>query len=166
MVAIPFQMSHGFAGDITRHLFSVEPVAQLQTNPVPYPGLAVVIDQATGMARPPAAADTAIYGVAVRSFPGQEWSATNYGASPFGPVMLAPSQPLDVMRMGYMLVAVVGNPRKGDPVFVWVAASGGGHVNGGFEAAETVGSTIQLDSKTMWSTPADGNGLAEIGYNI
>jgi hypothetical protein len=86
----------------------------------------------------------------------------NYGAIGAGgsPAL---AQPVDVLTAGYILVPVVGAPVKGGAVFVWCAASGGGHTEGFFEAAATGGSTAALDvTKYRWNGPADANGIAEL----
>jgi hypothetical protein len=170
-----YRMGAGFAGDVGRfHPFTIEPCRISATSPPLTPGVAVVMDPATMSVRALAAGDTAltsIYGITVRAYPTQGGTPSS---APFGRVVLGtPGQlntdgAVDVLRMGYIMAPVVGNSRKGDPVFVWIAASGGGHVQGGFEAAAgAAGNTIQLaGATTTFNSVPDANGITEIAFNI
>lgn len=171
MVAFAYRMPVAVApGEVNRaHPFTIEPTAVMPTNPPLYFGQAVVVDRASQGVRPVAVADAAlddVYGFTCRPFPYQAGSAGPYGADPLGGGTPAAAQPMDVLRSGYMVVACNGNPRKGDPVYVWVGATGGGHVNGGVEAAATAGSTIALaNTKTTFNGIPDASGLVEIIFN-
>jgi hypothetical protein len=172
--SLPFRMSAGFAGDVTRAHPSavIEPNRQSPTNPVLGFGFACIVDPATASVRQVAAGDsalTAIYGILVRFYPGQASPPPNapFAQQPLGwPVVPPANQVCDVMRAGYIIVPVVGTPLKGNPVFIWVAASGGGHTQGGFEAAATAGSTIDLGNNSTFNSSPDAYGNTEIAFNI
>jgi hypothetical protein len=172
MVAYAYRMPVATApGEVNRaHPNSIEPTACSPTTPPTAFGQAVVVDAANQGVRPVQAGDSAltdVYGFTVRPYPYQAGSSGLYGAAPLGAAAPALNQPMDVMRMGYMIVSVVGSPKKGQPVFVWCAASGGGHVQGGCEAAASAGNTIALgNSKTTFNGTPDATGLVEIAYNI
>lgn len=169
--AFTFRMGAGFAGDVNRgHPVSIQPSLISPNAPVTAYGQPVVIDTsggANGGVRPLTVGDTAlvdIWGITVRPFPIQQsTTGNNYGAVPYGGGIVPPAlQPIDVMVDGYMMVAVNGAPARGGAVFIWCAASGGGHVQGGFEAGATGGSTAALGPAYLWNSPADSNGIAEI----
>lgn len=169
-----YRMGAGFPGDINRtRPFDVEPCLPSPTLPPLLPGVPVVSDPATNSVRRIGAGDgalTAIYGVAVRAFPVQSTGTANaYDAQPFGVSPLPVNQTVDVLRKGYIQVKLSGAAAsaKGSPVFVWFAASAGSHVQGGFEAVATAGSTFPLDAaKTSFNGPADADGNVELAYNI
>jgi hypothetical protein len=171
MVAVPqnsfsFRMGAGFAGDVNRtHPASVEPVLNDATNPVLTAGLGCVINAAKNGVRQMAAGDTAvtrIYGIAVRAYPIQDpGTSAAYGAQAQGSQLLPSGQAIDVIRDGYINVPVVGTPGKGDPAFIWVAASGGGHTQGGFEAQASGGNTATL-ANVFFNGAPDSNGIAEV----
>lgn len=174
-VAYAFQMPLGVAGSIARAHPSptIEPALVDAAAVPPQFGLAVILDPATRTARVPVAADavTQIYGVVYRPFPFQADSAANYGASPFGAAPVPSNGAIDVMRAGYILVPIVGSPKKGDPLYVWVAASGGGHLQGGFEAVAGGASTIGplgWASNTNWTFDGspDAFGVGAIALNV
>lgn len=171
-VAYTYRMGAGFVGDVNRtHPASIEPVLIDVNSPPTAYGQAVVVDPTTQGVRPLGAGDTsldAIYGITVRPFPLQQSSANNYGTIGIGAATPPVAGVMDVLRSGYIMAALTGNASavKGGRVYVWVAASSGNHVQGGFEAAATGGSTILLDEKTYFNGPADANGVVEIGFNI
>ncbi len=77
---------------------------------------------------------------------------------------IPPLQPVDVCRGGYVMVSVNilnGSPVKGGAVYIWYAASGGGHTQGGFEGAAS-GSTLQLSQAWVWNNAPDSNNVAEV----
>ena len=172
MTAFPFRMGAGFAGDVNRtHPASIEPAMNDATNPVLLPGLACVVNTAANSVRQMAAGDTAltdIWGILVRAFPTQQATATlAYAQANYGAVAPGTVQPVDVLRSGYIMVPVVGAVTKGGAVYVWVAASGAGHTQGGFEAAATGGSTMTLSAgRAYWNGPADSTGIAELAFNV
>lgn len=131
------------------------------TAPTSY-GLAVQIDADTGQVRMINNTDTDAYGVLMRPYP------TNSGNDGLG-VSTPPARGVvDVMPRGYASVKLNGATaaKKGGTVYVWFAASAGQHVQGGFEAGATGGSTLALPDKWYFTGPADPNGNVEIGVNI
>ncbi len=171
-IAFPYRMGAGFPGTVNRtHPAWIEPVLIDTASPPTAYGQAIVIDPASQGVRPLAAADsalTAIYGITVRPFPMQQASATNYGAAAFGAAAPPSNGALDVLRSGYIMTALGGATpaSKGGLVYVWVAASSGPHVQSGFEAAPTAGSTIALDGNTTFNGAADAASVVEIAFNV
>jgi hypothetical protein len=173
-VAFNLRMGAGSPGDMTRHNppGTIEPCLLDSGSGAVSPGLAIMAAlTAANSVRLVVAGDaggTAIYGIAQRVYPFQQPTTANFsGAAPLGSVPIAAQQPIDVIRSGYVLVPIVGAaPQKGGPVFVWAAASGGGHTQGGFETGATGGSTIALDSKSTFSGGVDGSGNGEVCFNI
>ncbi len=171
--SIPFRMGAGFPGDVNRgHPASIQPCLISPINPVLGYGVPVVVDTAGGAnggVRPLGAADgalTDIWGVSVRPYPIQQASGSNYGEVGYGTGVPPQVQPLDVIRGGYVMVPVVGQSVKGGAVFVWVAASGGGHIQGGFEIQASGGNTCALDPKFFqFNSPPDSTGIAELILN-
>lgn len=164
-VAFPYRMGAGNAGDINRtHPFQSLAGIQDATSPLTRYGNAALIATGGGM-RTPIAGDTAItkiYGVLARPYPIQGFSWANQGLGTPAPPAPADKQILDICTQGFILVNVFGAPvTKGGAVFVWVAASGGGHIQGGFEAAATGGSTAAIVN-AVFNGPQDANGVAEI----
>ncbi|MEL7090033.1 MAG: hypothetical protein AAGL98_16585, partial [Planctomycetota bacterium] len=115
------------------------------------------------------AAGAIVFGVSVRPFPVQQQSG-GMSASFGSATPPAGGNVIDVLKSGYIFVNVSGGgtPNKGEPVFVWAAASSGSHVLGGFETAATAGSTLPVGPlpNTYWNGPADANGVAEIAFNV
>lgn len=166
-----YRMGAGFVGDVNRaHPFTVEPAFNDASNPVLTAGLACVINAAGTGVRSMASGDTALtalWGVTVRAFPTQD-PGTN---ETYGTVSTVVAEPLiagsgiDVLRSGYIMVPIVGTVAKGGTVYVWVAASGAGHTQGGFESGATGGSTCQL-ADAFFNGPADANGIGELEFNV
>ncbi len=170
-VAFTYRMGAGFAGDINRtHPFSSEASLIDPTNPPLGYGLAVLPVAASNGVRQMAAADqggTYIYGVTVRPYPTQQQSG-GMSAS-IGTTTPPVSGVIDILKLGYIMVPIVntgGAPAtKGGAVFVWCAASGGGHLQGGFETAATGGSTIALPlTFATFNGPADSSGIGELAF--
>jgi hypothetical protein len=172
MVAFQFRMGAGFAGDVNRtHPASIEPALNDATNPVAFAGSAAIVNTSANSVRTPLAGDTAltdIWGVLVRAYPLQQSTSTlAYAQANFGSIAPGTVQPVDVLRSGYILVPVNGTVTKGGAVFIWVAASSGAHVQGGFESAATGGSTMALTTgRCYWNGPADSSGIAELAFNV
>jgi hypothetical protein len=166
--AFGFRMGAGFAGDVNRtHPSSIEPALNDTGTPVGAFGHAVLVDQTDQTVRPFAAGDTAItvaYGVSVRPYPFQQSSASNFGEATFGDAV-PPAGAIDILRSGYIMAKVTGTPKKGNPVYVWCAASSGAHVQGQFEASATGGSTAALANATFNGSP-DSSGVVEVAFNI
>lgn len=171
-ISFGYRMGAGFPGDVNRtHPVDIEACLVDPSAPPTLYGQAVVVDATSQGVRPLVSGDSAlttIYGITVRPFPIQGQSSTNYGASNIGSATPPTSQPMDVCRAGYIMATLSGTAAavKGAPVYVWIAASTGSHIQGNFEAAATGGSTIQIDSKTTFNGPADANGVVEIAINI
>lgn len=165
MPAFQFRMGAGFPGDVNRtHPASIQARLNDGTNPVPFYGAACKFNGASNDVRAMAsgdASDTAadIAGVAVRPFPYQQ--RTGGDAASFASGVPDSKSALDVMNQGHILVPVVGTPNLGDPVYVWCAASGGGHLQGGFEAVISSGSTLLLRN-AYFNGPPDATGVGEI----
>jgi hypothetical protein len=163
-----YRMGAAFPGDVNRtHPVSVEPVLNDKTVPVLKPGMGALINSAKTGVRQAASGDTtamALYGIACRAFPAQDpGSAGVYGATDLGVASLPKDDVIDVCRDGYIMVQVpVGATcGKGDPAFLWVAASASGHVQGQFEVAASAGNTNAL-SNVIFNGPPDANGYAEV----
>lgn len=171
-VAYSYRMGAGFAGDVNRmHPASIEAAKIDPTNPPTFFGQPVLANGAANSVRAFLATDTAVtdaYGVTVRPFPTQQATASlAYAQANFGSGGPSTAQALDVLRSGYILVPVVGATTKGGAVFIWVTASSGAHVQGGFEAAANGVNTIALPTtKFQWNGPADANGIAELAFNV
>lgn len=170
----------GFIGRITRSVPAPKIIPQVNdgTNPVTYFGLAVV-NTASNTVRSLLSTDGAlssIAGVAVQPFPFQAQSGTNYGAQPLAALTAVPSGVLDVNRSGYQTVycnpAQAPSATMSSPVCVWIAASSGNHVQGGFETAPSasgVGAATggNTGNGTMTAGPTVTAGVAQSGaYTI
>ena len=163
-VAYGFRMGAGFPGDVNRmHPAWIEPCQQSSANPVAAPGLACVVDPTTNTVRNVLPGDTGIttiYGMSVRAFPTQQTSGGPNAA--LGVSALNAQQPLDVLRSGYIMAQVSnGTPRKGDPVFIWVAATAGSNVQGSVRTSASAGNTAAI-TNAFFNGPADASGVAEI----
>lgn len=176
-VAFQFRMGAGFPGDVNRtHPVTIEPTLIDASAPPAFYGEGVIVDATTQGVRPlnsvAVGGDvnvTQLYGVTVRPFPIQQASASNFGAAALGAAAPPTSGQIDTMRAGYIIVSIPAgqNPSKGDPVYIWTAASSGAHVQGGFEAVIDHGTntTPALTGITFNGHP-DANGNVEIAFNI
>jgi hypothetical protein len=173
--AYQFRMPAGFQGDVNRtHPASIEPVTMDPTNPPTFFGQAGIIDATSHYFRTVLAGDTGItdiYGITVRPYPFQQQTSTGTG---FGQATIGSATPstvnkLDVLRSGYIMVNLANfaaQPSvKGGSVYVWVAASTGTHVQGGFEASNTGGSTIELPATTTFNGAPDSSGNVELYFH-
>lgn len=174
-VAFPFRMGAGFPGDVNRnHPASIEPTLIDASAPPTAYGQAVLVDATTQGVRPLAAADqagTLIYGVTVRPFPAQASTGGAYGGAAFGSAAPPVTGEIDVLRSGYIMAqlntAVTNAVVKGGPVFIWVAATSGAHITGGFEPVANSTNTMALDTnKYTYNGTQDANGVVEICVNI
>ena len=178
--AITFRMGAGFLGDVNRnHPSSIVPCLIDPTNPPTFYGQALVAVAASNGVRMVMATDgalTDIFGISVRPFPFQSATvpgSTNYGAATIGGISAPPtSGVLDVLKSGYILVPVVGTPALGGTVDVWFAASvgtyptAGFHLQGGFEATHTGGSSFTITGRqTLFQGGVDANQVGEIAVN-
>lgn len=175
-VAFTFRMGSGFPGDINRtHPVSVEPALQNVLTPATAYGQPVVADTAgaTNTVRRLGAGDGAlvdIYGVTVRPFPTQDTgTSAAFGSSAIGAATPPATGEIDVMRSGYIMVQTnigFNACTKGSPVFVWIAATAGAHIQGQYEAATQGGNTAALAAaKYSFNGPPDANGVVEIAVN-
>jgi hypothetical protein len=168
--AFTFRMGAGFAGDVNRgHPCSIQPCLIDSASPPTAYGQAVVVDSVSEGVRPIGAGDGAVvdlWGVTVRPYPIQQSTTSSpYGEVPYGGAGVPSMQPIDVLRGGYIFVAVNilnGAVNKGGSVFVWYTASGGGHTQGGFESAASGGNTIALSPAWSFNSPTDSTGVAEL----
>ena len=173
-MAFQFRMGAGFYGDVNRtHPFWIEPGLMDPTNPPTAYGQAVVVDATSKKIRRVIAGDGAlidIYGFTVRPFPFQDpGTSAAYGAQSQGGFTTPISgQPIDVMRSGYMITYINGAPGKGDPVYVWIAASATVHYQGFLEAGASGGSTVLITPAGTYNTtfngPPDTNGAGEVVF--
>lgn len=175
MVAFQYRMGAGFPGDVNRtHPASILPCLVDASAPPTLFGQAVLVDPTTQGVRPVVTADgtgiTDIFGVTVRPYPFQQQAATNYGAVGFGAGTPPEPGAIDVLRAGYIMIQL--NNYAADPsvkagaVFIWVAASSGQHVMGGFEAEASGGNTAALSPRYFFNSSPDANGITELGVSL
>jgi hypothetical protein len=173
-ISFTAQSPVGSIGDLTRSVpaAKVLPYANDPTNPVASFGLAVLATT-NNTVRGVLASDTAItniFGIAVRPFPFQVQSATNFGAQSFSNLTAAPSGLLGILKAGPMLVycnsAQAPSATLESPAFLWIAASTGTHIQGGFETAAVSGSTIALPPSVYFNGPGDPTGAIELAFNL
>lgn len=116
----------------------------------------------------PAAANTTgvskIAGVLVRPYPTQQ--TTGGMSSALGAATPPVTGVIDVLRNGFIMVRAnnfaAAPPVKGGAVYVWVAASAGTQVQGGFSTvAGGVGETAAI-ANARFNGPPDANGICEI----
>lgn len=143
-VAIKYRMGAGFAGDVNRtHPASIEPAKLDGTSPPTFFGQAVLANPADNSVKAFGVSDdsalTEIYGVTVRAFPIQQM--TGGLSASFGGGGIPAAQPIDVLKLGYILVPVVGTVRKGDPVFVWGKPTSAATFRAGSRAHRTPATT-------------------------
>lgn len=166
-IAFQFRMGAGFPGDVNRtHPASIVPGLINTTNPVAQYGFPAVIDGATSSYRGLIASDTGVTridGIIARPYPTQQMTGGMTAA--LGNAIPPTSGVADFLEDGF-IIATCNNfaaspPQKGGAVYVWIAASTGNHVQGGFEAAASAGNTIAL-TNARWNGPTDANGVTEI----
>jgi len=174
-VAFPFRMATGFAGDVNRtHPADIAAYLNDPTNPILGYGFGCLYTSSANTVRQLASGDASstavnIAGVSVRPYPYQQAAATNFGAVPFGniaPPTTGPNQVIDILKSGFIMVAVNGAVVLGGLVYIWCAASSGAHIQGGFESAASAGNTLLLDGKSYWNGPAGPDGIAELAFNL
>lgn len=168
-VAFQGRMGAGFPGDVNRtHPAGVEPCLIFAASPPTAYGQPVIVDVTGTGVRPFVAGDQANGGVApwgftVRPYPQQVDAATNFGAASLGAATPPAAGIIDVMKLGYIMAKVnVGAvPVKGQPVYVWTAATAGNHVQGGLESAASAGNATPLIN-CFFNSPADASNVCEI----
>lgn len=165
--AFSFRMGAGFAGDVNRtHPFSNLPGLMDVTNPVRLYGDPVIGNTAANSYRGVLATDTAVTkidGVLVRPYPVQQ--TTGGMSAALGAATPPTSGVIDVLREGFILARcnnfATQQPTKFGAVYIWVTASSGAHVQGGFESINNGANTIAI-TNARWNGPCDSNGIGEI----
>jgi hypothetical protein len=165
--AYQFRMPAGIAGDLQRaEIATIE--AQLIDPTAPPTAFGVPVKLVNGKIQPiNLAADTAaeVYGVNLRAYPIQ-----GNGTDPLGTSTPPTSGVTDILRRGYVSVALGGTAAatKGGTVYVRVAGAAAGKPLGGFEAAAdaTPANTIAMPASWEFTGPADAYGITEIAVNI
>jgi len=166
-----FRMPAGIPGECSRFNVlgtTIKPENQNNTTPFTAYGQVGTID-ANG-ARPIAVTDTTLpttpIGISIRPFPATDNTVANPGVVPFGAGVPMAKGIIDLMYRGYVTMKLNGAAAatKGGQVYVWVAASGGGHVLAGIEAAGAT-SSLAIPGATF-SGPADANGNVEVAFRI
>jgi hypothetical protein len=177
MTAFQYRMPAGIPGELNR-IFACVVETQVITpsgagfnNPTAY-GVPLVIDATTGNVgnmRAMIAADYTAnstvnllpYGILCRPFP------TGNSQDPLGTSTPPASGACDVLKTGYINVLLSGSAAaiKGSPAYIWLAAASGTHIVGGWEAANTGGSTM-LVAGAYFMGAADANGMVEISFNL
>ena len=165
--AFGFRMGAGFAGDVNRtHPASILPGLQDVTNPVRLFGDAAIINTAANSYRAFLSTDAAVTklaGVLVRPYPTQQTSGGM--SSPLGAIAANVTGVVDVVNEGFVMVRcnnfAAQQPTKGGAVFIWITASAGSHVQGGFESTVNAGNTVAI-SNAMFNGPGDANGICEL----
>lgn len=168
-ISFGYRMGAGFPGDVNRtHPASILPRLMNAASPVRLYGDPGVIDAATNSWRALGAGDgalTKVDGVLVRPYPAQQM--TGGLAAPIG----AATPPggnniVDFLREGYVIARcnnfAAQQPAQGGAVYVWVAASAGAHVQGGFESAADGANTAGPITNLKWMGPTDSQGVTEI----
>lgn len=169
-VAFTYRMGAGFPGDVNRtHPASIVPGLQDSNDPIRLYGDPALFDATDNTYRGFTTADTTdgtfIAGVLVRPYPVQQ--QTGGMAASLGAATPPTSGVIEVLDDGFILVKCnnfgANPPKKGGDVWVWVVASTGNHVLGGFEAAEdsTPANTTKI-ANAQWMSPPDANGVAEL----
>lgn len=167
-IAISYRMGAGFAGDVNRmHPASIVPRLMDAANPIRQFGDPATLGAANSV-RGFLATDTAltrIRGVLVRPAVAQintggMTQTIGGGTPPQG------AAPVDIIEDGYVMVKCnnvgAGAPTLGGAVYIWIAASAGADVQGGFRAAAGGASAIGPIVNAEWASPPDANGIAEL----
>lgn len=166
-ISIGYRMGAGFPGDVNRfHPASIVPRLMDAANPIRLFGDPCTLGTANSV-RGFIATDTAltrIRGVCVRpsiAQPSTGGLTTTIG----GGVPPQGAAPVDIIEDGHVMVKVnnvaAGSPVLGGAVFVWIVASAGADVQGGFRAAASGVNTIAIGN-AEWASPPDSGGIAEL----
>ena len=166
-VAFSFRMGAGFIGDVNRTSpSSILPSLLDTANPVRLYGDPVITNSAGSSVRGFLVGDTTITridGILVRPFPSQQASGGMSSAIGAASPPVAPAV-VDVCRQGFILVKcnnfAVNPPTKGGAVFVWIAATAGNNIQGGFVAVTSV-NTVTI-TNARFNGAADSTGVCEI----
>lgn len=163
MVAFPYRLPSGFAGQVTRsEEFTGEAVMYNAAAMPGYYGAAIAIDTLGARALVTGDVIAAIAGFLVRPFP-----TTGNLTDGIGVSTPQPSWPGTVMKRGYMIVKIGGATvaAKGGAVWVRKDTPSAGKVVGDVEAAADGLTTLAL-ANCYFMGPADATGMVEIAYNI
>lgn len=167
-ISYGYRMPVGFPGDVNRtHPASILPGLMDSTDPVSLYGNPVLIDTVANSYRGIVAADVGIVkiaGVLVRPYPTQQ--QTGGMSASIGTAVPPPGPAVcDVIEEGYVIARcnnfATVNPTKGGAVFVWVTASAGAHLQGGFESAADGVNTIAI-TNARWNGPVGADGVGEL----
>lgn len=167
-IAISYRMGAGFAGDVNRmHPASIVPRLMDAANPIRLFGDPCTLG-AVNSVRAFLATDTAltrIRGVLVRPAVAQintggMTQTIGGGTPPQG------AAAVDIIEDGHVMVKCnnvgAGAPTLGGAVYIWIVASAGSDVQGGFRAAAGGVSAIGPIVNAEWASPPDANGIAEM----
>jgi hypothetical protein len=175
-VAFTYRMGAGFAGTVNRtHPASINPYLKDATNPPTFFGQAVMMNTSTNAVRSVISSDssiTDIFGVVVRPYPFQGVTAPtgNYAgvSTPTWGTSQLPDGAVDILTLGFILVPVNGSPSMGGTPYVYYGTSTGAHVQSGFEAASgsNIAGLTGLLYSTLYNSPADSNGVAELRFHV
>lgn len=164
---IQFKAPSVFPGDLTRPTapFTTETAVGLTGNFPTVFGNPVAIDSATGHVRPIGAGDDTadIFGAVVRVFPTQ---SASYPNSAIGAGTPSTTEPLTVLRDGYIGVKVLGAtaPVKGGAVYVQTVANGALTVGGISAAADSTNNFVWVGAQ--FTGGVDANGNSEIHFRV
>lgn len=165
--AIQYKAPSVFPGDLTRPTapFTTETAIGLSTNFPTVFGDPVAIDSTTGQVRPIGAGDDTadIFGAVVRVFPTQ---SASYPNSAIGAGSPSASEPLTILRDGYIGVKVKGSatPVKGGAVYVQTVASTGRPVGSVSAAADSTNTFVWVGAQ--FTGGIDANGNSEIHFRV
>lgn len=159
MTAYMFRAPAGVAGDITRPDDTIVESAMIDPTGAPQ-NFGCAVKMVLGKIKAMTTGDTAdkFYGVLSRVAP----SISGDLASGLGDGKPNPAAPQGVVVKGYVNVkCAVGEPLRGDPVYVRVTAATGKNV-GDFEANSDGANSVKLEN-VIWAVAGkDENGLSEI----
>lgn len=165
---IKFRMNAGTPGDVNRtHPASIEPCLNDDAVPMDAFGQFGMIDATGNAVRKIGVADASdatslmAWGVSVRPYPIQQ--STGGMSASFG-TGVPPAGEIDLLRNGYIMVALNDSshtPKKGDPVYIWCAASVGAQILGGVTTTFSAGNTVKL-ANAVFNGSGDANGNVEV----
>lgn len=168
-VAFSYRMGAGFPGDVNRtHPASILPGIMDGTDTIRLYGDPCLFNTTNGyrgFKTTDTTDNTAIAGVLVRPYPMQQSSGGMSAA--LGAAVPPTTGVIDVINDGFVMVRcnnfATTPPKKGGAVYVWVVASTGAHVLGGFESVEDgTPANTTLISNAIFNGPPDSNGICEL----
>lgn len=174
-----YNMPAGIPGALNRNggrMPDVEAQVMDPTNPLPFYGLAGMIDATTGLFRKMAAGDTAIYGFLVRPYPLQATTASGFsGQAQLGNPAVPPQTQvaIDVLKSGYITVLLQANnagvitaAAKNGLVYICIQNPPAGGSVGGVLGAADGGNTIVLSALSYFTGVQDSTNNVEVAFNI